>query len=243
MQEAITNWGKLLLATGRALKPITCFFHLISFAWQEDSSWYYENNEEDTEFQAKIPLTNGSFGDIQHLGINEPIKTLGSMTCPSGSSKGSIEYMQKKGTAWKDMIKVGKLSCRNIWFMMDKQFWPRISFGLYTVPATFHKLSECLMKVYYEILPQGGISRTTRRGTRQLAVGFYGIGCPHPAIECLIAQLNKLIMHYGSPSCLSINMQTSVELLVIELGLSLQPFAEDYDACQHWVTPSWLKSV
>ncbi len=30
---------------------------------------------------------------------------------------------------------------------------------------------------------------------------------------------------------------------MIKLGLSLQPFAEDYDACQHWVTPSWLKSV
>ena len=38
-------------------------------------------------------------------------------------------------------------------------------------------------------------------------------------------------------------MHTSVELLVIELGLSTQPFAEDYDACQHWVTHSWLKSV
>ena len=66
---------------------------------------------------------------------------------------------------------------------------------------------------------------------------------PAPAIECLVAQLNKLIMHYDSPSCLGINMQTSVELVVIELGLSIQSFAEDYNACQHWVTPSWLKSV
>ena len=33
MQEAITNWGKLLLATGGALKPSKCFFHLISFKW------------------------------------------------------------------------------------------------------------------------------------------------------------------------------------------------------------------
>jgi hypothetical protein len=243
LQEAITNWGKLLLATGGALKPIKCFFHLISFAWKEDGSWFYENNENDEEFQAKVPLAGGSSGNIQHLGINEPIKTLGSMTCPSGSSRGSIEYMQKKGAAWKDMVKVGKLSRRNVWFMMDKQFWPRISFGLCAVPATFHELSECLMKIYYEIHPQGGIRRTARRGTRQLAAGFYGVGCPHPAIECLVAQLNKLIMHYGSPSCLGINMQTSVELLVIELGLSTQPFVEDYDACQHWVTPSWLKSV
>ena len=188
-------------------------------------------------------MADGSFGDIQHLGINKPIKTLGSTTCPSGSSKGSIKYMQKKGTAWKDMIKVSKLSCQNVWFMIDKQFWPRITFGLCTVSATFHKLSECLMKVYYEIHPQGGIRRTARRGMQQLAARFYGVGCPHPAIECLVAQLNKLIMHYSSPSCLGINMQTSVKLLVIKLGLFIQPFAEDYNACQHWVTPSWLKSV
>ncbi len=128
LQEAITNWGKLLLATGGALKPIKCFFHLISFAWKEDGSWIFENNEEDEDFQARVPLADGSFGDIQHLEINEPIKTLGSITCPSESSKGSIEYMQKKRTAWKYMIKVSKLSRRNIWFMPDKQFWPRIAF-------------------------------------------------------------------------------------------------------------------
>ena len=243
LQEAITNWGKLLLATGGALKPVKCFFHLISFAWKEDGTWTYENNEDNEEYQAAVPLTDGSFGEIQHLGIHEHIKTLGSMTCPSGSSKGALEYMKTKGIAWKDMIKGGKLSRRNVWFMLDKQFWPRISFGLCAIAATYQELSECLMKIYYEIHPQGGIRRTARRGTRQLAAGFYGVGCPHPAVECLAAQLNKFIMHYGSHSCLGSNMQASTELLIIELGLSLQPFAESYDACQHWVTPSWLKSM
>ena len=80
-----------------------------------------------------------------------------------------------------------------------------------------------------------------RRDTRLLATRFYGVGCSHPANKCLIAQLNKLIMHSGSPSCLSLNMQTSLELLIIETGLSLQHFTKDYNNCQHWVTPSWLK--
>ena len=91
----LTCRRRSLLATGGALKPNKCFFHLISFAWKEDDSWFYENNENDEEFQAKVPLADGSFGNIQHLGINEPIKTLGSMTCPSGSSKGSIEYAKE----------------------------------------------------------------------------------------------------------------------------------------------------
>ncbi len=78
---------------------------------------------------------------------------------------------------------------------------------------------------------------------KTLAAGFYGVGCPHPTVQCLIAQLKKLVMHYGSPSCLGLNMQTSIELLVIELGLSLQPFAKDHNTCQHWITSLWLKLV
>ncbi len=31
LQDSIINWGKLLLATGSALKPAKCFFHVISF--------------------------------------------------------------------------------------------------------------------------------------------------------------------------------------------------------------------
>jgi hypothetical protein len=127
--------------------------------------------------------------------------------------------------------------------MMDKQYWPRVSYGLCTVSASYKELSECLMKTYYRVHPQGGIQRTARRGIRQLNLGFYGIGCPHPAIECLIAQLKKMLMHYGSQNCLGLEMQALVELLVIELGLSMQPFSEDFSIHHHHVTHLWIKSV
>ncbi len=82
-----------------------------------------------------------------------------------------------------------------------------------------------------------------RRGIRQLDRGFYGIGCPHPAVECLLAQLNKLMMHYGCQTCLSLELQTSMELLVIKIGLSAQPFQENYGRHHQRVTHSWMKSV
>jgi len=243
LQEANTNWGKLLLASGGVLKPIKCFYHLISFEWKADISWVYENNKESDEFQAVVPLADGSVGEIQHLGIDMPIKPLGSMTCPSGCSEGSIAYMQTKGRAWKDMIKTGNLSRRNVWFMLDKQFWPRISYGLCAVTPLYRELRECLMKIYYEIHPRGGIRRMARRGTRQLAARFYGVGCPHPAIECLIAQLNKFIMHYGSRSGLGLNIQTLLELLIIETSLSLKPVTEDYGTCCWYIAVDTLSTL
>ncbi len=144
-----------------------------------------------------VPLADGSFAHTENLGVEVPNKTLGTMTCPSGNNKGAIDYMRSKGMAWRDMVAGGTLSGRNIWFMLDKQFWPRVSYGLCAVSASYQELSKCLMKMYYGVHPLGGVCRTARRGIRQLDRGFYGIGFPHPAVECLLAQLNKLMMHYG----------------------------------------------
>jgi hypothetical protein len=191
LQEAIVNWGKLLLASGGALKPAKCFFHLISFKFRTNGTWHYEENEKEEELCAVVPLADGSFAQINHLGIHESIKTLGSMTCPSGCNKGAIKYMLTKSRAWRDTIKTGKLNQRYIWFMMGKQLWPRVAYGLCAVSASYKVLLECLMNTYCEIHPQGGIRRSSRRGIHQLGIGFYGVGCPHPAIECFVAQLNK----------------------------------------------------
>ena len=66
-------------------------------------------------------------------------------------------------------------------------------------------------------------------GMRQLDRGFFGAGCPHPGVECLIAQANKMLMHYGCHLGLGLKMQASLELFMLELGLSHQPFLLDYE--------------
>ncbi len=43
IQSSINTWGELLVATGGALKPIKCFYSLISFKWV-DGRWSYEDS-------------------------------------------------------------------------------------------------------------------------------------------------------------------------------------------------------
>jgi hypothetical protein len=50
-------------------------------------------------------------------------------------------------------------------------------------------------------------------------------------------------MHYGNQSCLGLKMQNITELLMIELGILLQPFQKEYPTYQHWVTHLWVKLV
>ena len=36
-----------------------------------------------------VPLADGSFAPIEHIGVDDSTKTLGSMTCPSGCNNGA----------------------------------------------------------------------------------------------------------------------------------------------------------
>ena len=119
LQESVINWGSLLIATGGALKPGKCSYYLISFKGKADGTWVYENNAIRPDLAIGVPLADSSLAEIEHLPEESAIKTLGSMTCPTGSSATALGHMQQQGQEWADRVKSGKLSHRNMWFMMD----------------------------------------------------------------------------------------------------------------------------
>jgi hypothetical protein len=240
MQTSILNWGRVLIATGGTLKPSKCFYHLISFSWKPGGSWRFDQNEKKPELSIMVPLSNGSHAPIEHLEIPAPTKTLGSMTCPTECSNGAIAQMIEKAQGWIDRARSGKLQ-RNLWFLLDKQFWPKVSFGISSITAPFDVLEECLMKTYFSMLSLSSIYQSVSRDLCQMDRGFYGAGFPHPGVKCFVLQMNKLRTHYGSNTRLGIHMQLSMELLITEAGISLQPLSTPLSHCKGWVTHCWLK--
>jgi hypothetical protein len=236
MQRSILNWGWVLIVTGGALKPSKCFYHLISFLWKPDGTWKYDQNKKKPALSIMVPLADGSNAPIDHLAVTKPSKTLGSMTCPMGCSDGAITQMVEKVQGWIDRARLGKLHKRNLWFLLEKQFWLKVSFGISSITAPFKVLEECIMKTYFNILSISGVCQSVSRDLRQLDQGFYGVGYPHPGIECFVAQMNKLLTHYGSNTGMGIHMQLSMELLITKAGVSLQPLTTPFNRCKNWVT-------
>ncbi len=117
---------------------------------------------------------------------------------------------------------------------MDKQLWPKVAYGISTISAPFKELDKCIMKTYYALLSRCGVRKLVRKELRQMDRGFYGVGFPHPGVECLAGQISKLLSHYGSMSGLEKHMQVSMELLVIKVGISLQPLSEQYERYSIW---------
>jgi hypothetical protein len=243
LQESICNWGWILIATGESLKPAKWFYHLMYFSWKTDGSWKYNDNEKHPELSVMVPLEDGTCATIKHLLVTVPTKTLGQMTCPTGSSDGAIVQMKENAQGWVDKAKSSKLNKCILTFLMDKQFWPGVAFGISSICAPFSELEDCLMRIYYEMLPMCGICRSVHWELRQLDRGYFGVGLPHPGVECFVAQVNKILMHYGCSSGLGIHMQVSMELLIIEGGVLCQVLSEPYSQHGRWVTHSWLWSL
>jgi hypothetical protein len=114
---------------------------------------------------------------------------------------------------------------------------------LCSLTATMQELENALHQQYYQILPLGGVVRTTIVESRTINAGFYGVGLPHLGIEALIAMTDKQIMHYGCNTATGKLMQTSYSLFYVEAGLSFHPLQESYACYGGLVTHSWMKML
>ncbi len=129
---------------GGGLKHAKCSYHLISFSWKPDGTWHYDDNHENPAFQLHVPLANGDMAPIKHLSVDSPSKTLGLMTCPSSSSKGAFTQMREKAQRWIDRAIGEKLNHRHICFLLERQIYPMVFFGIGNIKAPFDALSKCL---------------------------------------------------------------------------------------------------
>jgi hypothetical protein len=200
----------------------------------------YKQNKNREDYKIVVPLEDRTLSKIEHLNIDTPTKTLGLVTAPTGIDARANKQMKDKAEAWLAQAKAGKLHKQNIWFLMDKQFWPKVGYGIGTVSAPFQELEEGLMRSYHDMLLIGGVRKLVQKELRQMDSGFYGVGFPHPGEKCLVGQGNKILSHYGSQTGLGKHMQLSTELLIIEARVSFQPFTEPYVQYSKWVTHSLL---
>ena len=109
IQASVINWGKLLIATGGALKPEKYFHSLISFRWSKSGKWEYIRHNKDDAAVLYIPTPDGSLADIEHTAVNKSKNTLGAFTCPTDDGAGGITRMQEKVKMWLDRATSGHL--------------------------------------------------------------------------------------------------------------------------------------
>ena len=121
-------------------------------------------------------MPDGSSVTIEHVAVGKSKETLGVHTFLSGENKGALKAMQNKAQGWVEKEKNGKLQRIPLWFLLEKQFCPKVRYGLCSNTTSFAQLEDCLQKQYWHIMPLGGIIRSAPKEIRQVDKGFYGAG-------------------------------------------------------------------
>ena len=243
MQSSINSWGELLIASGGKLNPAKCFAYLMSYIWNARGKWKYASNEDKEDYIFTVPMPDGTSVPIRHLGVDHPEETLGVFSCPSGDQSSLIKKMQDKADEWIGRAKESHLGRRDIWFLLERQLWMGLKYGLCCHSSEWRFLEKVLHKQWHQLVPMGGVIRSAPVPLRQLDAGFFGIGCPHVGVECFVEQVNKMLMHYGCSSSVGFGCKVSVEYMILELGVAFQPFQASYKKYSKRLTKCWLKSL
>jgi hypothetical protein len=212
------------VATGGSLKPSKCFFYLISYLWDNQGQWRYEGNHENGDLLVVVTLPDGSTAPIEHLSVDTPSVTLGGTTCPSGNPEKVNLALRDKASAWANSARNSGLGPRDFHVSVHKKFWPKIKYGLCANTSAYEDLVAMMHKPYFWMAPIDGLIRSAKRELRFLDTGFYGLGFPHWGIEALIESYKKFFAHYGTQTVVGTQLQMSVEIMIMELGISNQPF-------------------
>ena len=130
-QQGVTHWGRLLIATGGALKPEKCKWTVHDMVPQEDGTWEYrtinsglptdENDDVDVDpedalrtMRLTVPQASGDAVAIEQLMHSEAVENLGLFTRPDGVNEPHLNQVREKIEKWTEQIRSGDLPTRSV---------------------------------------------------------------------------------------------------------------------------------
>ena len=76
---------------------------------------------------------------IKNLGVDVAKETLGVFVCPSDAADKQLDTIKSKAQEWTSRAEDSKLRQRDVWFLVDHQLWPQLSYGLCSVEAPWDR--------------------------------------------------------------------------------------------------------
>ena len=108
-----------------------------------------------------VPMPDGTEAEIDHLPVEASRETLGVWSSPDGSATGALRAMTDKAQEWVDRAKEASLRRKDVWFLLNCQFWPRVGYGL-SCNLTQKEIAEAA-GVVDEILQAHGVPPASKQ--------------------------------------------------------------------------------
>ena len=140
VQAATHYWAKLLQATGGNLKPVKCYWYLLSYQFKKGIA-SLKPLKAISKHSLSIPQSNERSVIITLKDPNMASEVLGIWSCPSGSGEAHLDHMMWKGRKWSTRVMSSSLTPAEVWHSFRTQAIPAVSYGLTTLMMSTQVLS------------------------------------------------------------------------------------------------------
>lgn len=180
---------------------------------------------------------------VRRIPTTDAEETLGVWIAPNGDTTVQCEKLVEKSKIWAYHMRTGVIRKDEAWLAMQSTIWRTFCYPLNAVNLS-KKQSEAIMSpVLHYALPAMGICRNFPRAVVFSSLKHAGIGIKHIHTLQEIARLKDILQHKSSDTMTGRLYQSSLEYLLLELGMGTELHKIDYIQYQILATNSLIKST
>ena len=235
MQASVNMWEGGLRASGGALVPSKSHWYLIKFLWDAQGRMRYATIK-DTPATLSVRGPDNTVQPLERLDPHEARRTLGVRLAVDGNNKAEMEHRRQEALNWADALRTGRLPRPLAWLHMTTSIYKSLE---YPLPATTFTQADCefiLRPVLCAGLPSSGISRNFPRALVHAPRRYQGLGLPNLWISQGVSHLLHALRHGSHSSITGQLLRTSLESLILDLGLPGCPFLSPIGKCKAYLT-------
>jgi len=159
-EQDVVLWKSLLEATGGALEPPKCSFHLIRWTFRPDFTPVISNKAENAQ---SFVTSQPTLSEFKHLKVDEAHKTLGTYQTPNSNQRTQLIQLLDKATKFRDTIIKYPMSRKEAITFYHSIYIPSITYPLATTFFSEKTLTKLQRKVDYPLTTKFGLNRNTAK--------------------------------------------------------------------------------
>ena len=181
--------------------------------------------------------------EVPHCHTNEAHRTLGVMLAPDDNNKGQVSRMKDIALKFGDNVRVRFIRGYDMLHVLISTMTRSLCYALPAVTLNEGEFKSIMAPILKNVLNKLQIVTTLKREVLYVPTTFQGMGLRNlytlmGAIYCAI-----MVQFFRTDTELGHLLQTSYELMSMELGLPHYPFAYEYKLYSGCVTHSWMKHL
>jgi hypothetical protein len=241
LQKSVDTWERGLNATSGAIVAEKTFWFLIDFAWKA-GQWRYKSIEE-SPGKLYANDIHGNRVSLRRYEAHEAQETLGVFLAPDGNHRAQIAKMLQVSQKWADAMRSGCLSRSDVRLSLISTIWKTLLYPLPALNLTKEECEKLMAPILQYCLPAMGFCRNFPRDIVFAPISCMGVGIEHLYTIQEIMRLKDLVYHTTYDTDTGNLYRISLEILLIEVGISANLSELNYDQLSGMATPSLVKST